>query len=376
MNSNRCYARISTKNLLYNVDCIRALVGKDCKIIPTIKANAYSHGASGVAKALCDKVDLFGVAEINEAMQLREDGVKKDTLILGYTDPNFANLAADMDFIQSVFDIDYARELNKNLKGEKKLRVHIKINTGMNRFGFSSEDENLYEKILEISKMENIALCGIFSHFAESDNLNSDYTKIQFTKFKKILDTLKEMGIDRGIAHIANSAGVLSHPDTYLDAVRPGIMVYGCYPSEEVKEDYLKRHPEKPLKPVMTLCAKVGQVKKVKKGESVSYSRTFTFDKDAVVATVTAGYADGIPRMLSNKGKVKINGQLFNIVGRVCMDILMVDVTDAKSEIKMGDEVIFWGTEDLPIEFSAQISSTINYELFTGIHQRVTKIYE
>lgn len=375
MKNLRCYAKISITNLLHNFDCVKSLLPHGCEIMPIIKANAYSHGSVEIAKALSNRVTTFAVAEMDEALLLRENGIKNNLLVLGYTDPSFATLLSDSKITQTVTSLEYAKQLSKML-GDMSIDVHVKLDTGMHRLGFDTESGNTVDEITQLSKIENINISGVFSHFAESDCPQSDFTDLQFSRFTRITDELKAKGIELGTLHIANSSAILDRPETHLSAVRPGIVLYGAYPSPEIKERYLLEHPEKPIKEVMTLCARVGQVHCVRKGEAISYSRTHTFERDSVIAVVTAGYADGIPRTLSNNGRVKINGEVFNIVGNVCMDFLMVDITDAKCQIKAGDEVVFWGSEGISIDEYAQCADTISYTLYTGISPRVAKIYE
>lgn len=375
MKNTRCYAKLSIKNLLHNLDAISSLLPEGCGIIPIVKANAYSHGAVKIAEAIKNKTLIFAVAEINEAIQLRESGIENDILILGYTDPHFASILAENKIIQTVTDKDYAQVLSEHLVNGV-LNVHIKIDTGMHRYGFDSLSDSSIDEIEEVSKIPNIKICGVFSHLAESDVLSSDFTDVQLARFLDFTGKMKERGIDTGILHIANSGATLTRPDTHLMAVRPGIILYGAYPSNEVKEKYLKEHPESPLLEVMTMCARVGQVHKIKKGETVGYSRTFTADRDITLATVTAGYADGIPRSLSNKGEVMIGGERFKIVGNVCMDLFMIDITDSKAPIHSGDEVILWGDKGISIDEYAKVSGDINYTFYTGVSERVTKIYE
>lgn len=375
MKNLRCYAKISIGNLLHNFECIKDLLPEGCEMIPIIKANAYSHGSVELARALRDKTGTFAVAEMEEALTLRENGIKNKILILGYTDPAFATVLADNNVTQTVMSLDYAEALSKRLGG-LTMNVHVKLDTGMHRFGFDAENGETVDAIVKLSRLAGIRVEGIFSHFAESDDLSSDYTKLQLERFNRVVGELKSRGIDPEVKHIANSAAILTLPEATLSAVRPGIILYGAYPSEEVRKKYLEAHPDMPLREVMTLCAKVGQVLKIKKGESLGYCRTHTFERDSVVATVTAGYADGIPRSLSNKGRVTVNGEVFNIVGNVCMDLLMIDITDANTNIKAGDEVTFWGSESISVDEYARLAGTICYELYTGISPRVTRIYD
>lgn len=375
MKNTRCYARISIKNLLHNLDAISSLLPEGCGIIPIVKANAYSHGAVKIAEAIKSKTLIFAVAEINEALQLRESGIENDILILGYTDPHFAPILAKNRIIQTVTDKDYAEELSKYLVKDV-LDIHVKIDTGMHRYGFNALEESAADQIEAVSRLSGLKICGAFSHLAESDALSSDFTDIQLARFFSFTDKVKARGIDIGLLHIANSGATLTRPDTHLMAVRPGIILYGAYPSNEVKEKYLRGHPEKPLLEVMTMCARVGQVHTIKKGETIGYGRAFTAERDMTLATVTAGYADGIPRSLSNKGEVVIGGERFRIVGNVCMDLFMVDITDSKNPIQSGDEVVLWGENGISIDEYAKVSGDINYTFYTGVSERVTKIYE
>lgn len=370
MENLRCYAKISLENLRWNFENIKLLTGGKCEIFPVIKADAYGHGALAFARALKDEARYFAVAEINEALALREGGIENDILVLGYTNPELANMLAENGITQTVTDLPYARALSERL-GEKSLCVHIKLNTGMNRLGFSCDTPT--EDIKALYDIKNLTVKGIFSHFAESDDLKSDYTDYQFENYKAFCARLESAGLLPEIRHICNSAGILTRPDAYMSGVRPGIILYGAYPSKEVRDFYLEKHPTRPFKEVMTLTARVSQINTVKKGESVGYCRTFKAERDTVVATVSAGYADGIPRYLSNCGKVKIGGKICNIIGNVCMDLLMVDVTD--TSVKVGDEVYFWGEEGLSVEYFADLLKTISYTLYTGVNKRVERKY-
>ena len=374
MNKQRCFAKINVDNLINNFSVVKALC-PDCRIMPVIKADAYTHGAVQVAKALGDRADIFAVAEIEEAKQLRASGIDKEILILGYTDPLCAKELVRENFTQTVMSLEYANALFENLNGEK-LKIHIKIDTGMHRFGFDSENENTVEEIREISENPSFVIDGMFTHFSKSDNLASDFTSIQQTRFEKIIDALLEKGIKIPYLHSANSAGILAHKFPRMNMVRPGIILYGAYPSDDVKAKHLSNHPNMPLKEVMTVGARVGQIKTIKKGDGIGYSLTHTFKDDAVVAIVSAGYADGISRALSNKGEATINGIRFSIVGTVCMDLLMLDITGYEDKVRVGDEVLFWGEGSIPVDEYAKLCDTISYTVYTGISKRVVRIYE
>ncbi len=374
MNKQRCFARISLDNLIHNFKAISSLC-KGARVMPVIKADAYAHGAVETAKILEKMTDIFAVAEIEEALQLRSAGIKSEILILGYTDPARADELIKHSFAQTVMSFEYAESLKENITSGK-LRIHVKIDTGMRRFGFDWACDDTVSEIEKISKTDAFMLEGIFTHFCESDDLSSDFTDIQESRFEKILDALLEKGISIPFIHAANSAAVLTRQNPRMNVVRPGLILWGAYPSPDVKERYLKNHPDKPLREVMTMCARVAQIHPVKKGEGLGYSRTYVFSKDSTVATVSAGYADGIPRSLSNKGEVTINSRRYPIVGNVCMDLLMVDVTGFESEVHVGDEVQFWGDGSIGIDEVAKHSGMINYTLYTGVSKRVEKVYE
>ena len=374
MNDQRCYIKISKDKLIHNFNVITTLIPKECQVIPIIKANGYGLGSVEVAKTLSEYVITFAVAELEEARELRQAGINNQILVFGYTDPALAEELVKLNLIQSVTSLEYANALSKNLKA--LLKVHLKLDTGMHRLGFDTEEKGILDDILSAAKLPNIEVCGMFSHFCESDSLCSDFTSVQLKRFLKAVEELKARGLCVPFLHCANSAGILAHPDAHLSAVRPGLILYGAYPSKEIKDVYLNEHPDMPFKEAMTFCARIAQIRKIKKGESLSYNRTHTFDKDAVVAVVSAGYADGIPRSLSNIGEVTINSKRYKIVGNVCMDLLMVDITEDKDKIKVGDEVCFWGEDSISVDEYAEKSGLINYELYTGVSKRVVKIYE
>lgn len=375
MKTQRCFARISIDNLVHNFKILRSICKSDCRIMPVIKADAYAHGAIEIAKALSPYTDIFAVAEIEEALQMRNAGIEADILILGYTDPDIALILSEYSLTQNIMDLEYARELSEAL-GEAKIKAHIKLDTGMHRFGFDCDNPNTPNEIKAVTEIGNIETTGMFSHFCESDDLDSEFTQLQLDRFNNTVDKLHEMGVSIPTLHMANSAALLTFPESHLDMVRPGLILYGAYPSEEVKNQYLSLNPDKPFREVMTMCARVAQIHSVKKGESVGYNRTHTFKRDSVIATVSAGYADGIPRSLSNKGEVTINSVRYKIVGNVCMDLVMIDITDHVREVSVGDEVRFWGQDSIGIDEYAKIAGAINYTLYTGISKRVVKLYE
>jgi len=374
MKTQRCFARISLDNLIHNFRAIKAVCAES-RIMPIVKADGYSHGAVEIARALSPYTDIFAVAELEEALQLRSAGIDSEILILGYTTPDAALTLSDYSLTQTVMSLEYADALATAL-GASKLKVHIKLDTGMHRFGFDSEDKRTLDDIKSVCAIENLEVSGMFTHFCESDELSSPFTRIQLDRFLKTVEALKKEGITLPTLHTANSAAVLTLPESHMDVVRPGLILYGAYPSEEVKKAYLEKHPDKPLREVMTLSARVSQIHRVKAGEGLGYGRTHTFERDSTVATVSAGYADGIPRSLSNKGEVTVNGKRYKIVGNVCMDLLMIDITGHENEVFVGDEVQFWGEKSISVDEYARLADTINYTLYTGVTKRVVKIYE
>jgi len=375
MKTQRCFARISLDNLIHNFQAIKSVCGNDCRIMPIIKADGYAHGAVQIAKALSPYTDIFAVAELEEALQLRNAGIDSEILILGYTTPEAALTLSDYSLTQTVMSLEYADLLSEAL-GASSINVHLKLDTGMHRFGFDFEAPSTLEEIKTVTEIDNLSVTGMFTHFCESDCLDSAFTDLQLERFNKTVKALRDIGIDIPVLHTANSAAILTRPESHLKLVRPGLILYGAYPSEEVKKFYLSRHPDKPLREVMTLCARVAQIHSVRKGEGLGYGRTHVFERDSTIATVSAGYADGIPRSLSNKGEVTINSRRYKIVGNVCMDLVMVDITGHEHEVYVGDEVQFWGENSISVDEYAKIADTINYTFYTGVSKRVVKIYE
>ncbi len=357
MKYHRVYAEIDLGAIRNNLINIKKRVKK--KLLVVIKANAYGHGAMRVAEAMCDIADYFAVATIEEAIQLRENGIKTPILILGYVSPEYFSDLVKYDIDQTVFDYESARLLAK--AGGK---AHIAIDTGMSRIGFAPNDESV-EIIKKINALEGIKIEGIFTHFATADEEDKSFANKQFEIFVDFVKRLEENGVCVPIKHIANSAAIIDMPEATLDMVRCGIITYGLKPSDEVGDIELT--------PALKLKSHVVNVKTVPKGTPVSYGRTYVTDSERVIATVPVGYADGYPRALSNKGRVVINGKYAPITGRVCMDQFMVDVTDIPN-VKVGDTV---GLIDdmIPCEEIARIEGTINYETVCKISDRVTRIY-
>ncbi len=371
LKKDRAWIEINLNNLEYNIERIKGIISSKTKIMAVVKANAYGHGIVEISKKLNEiGIEDFAVATLSEAIILRNNNIKGNILILGYTDLDDINYVVKYDLIQTIVDYEYAKKINDmNLK--HKLKVHVKINTGMNRIG---EPYYNIDKIAEIYKMENIQVLGTYTHLSVSDSLKDDdveFTKRQIDNFYWCLNKIKDLGCEAGKIHIQSSYGILNYKELMCDYVRIGIIMYGVY-SNDKGETKIKLD----VKPVLSLEAKITSVKLIKKGEFVSYGRTFIANEDKKIATVSIGYADGYPRNLSNKNvKVKVNGKYAKIVGRICMDQLIIDVSNI-CNIKQGDVVSLIG-EDKNISATqiAKKSGTITNELLSRMGDRLERIY-
>ncbi|MGN1206274.1 MAG: alanine racemase [Eubacterium sp.] len=367
---DRTYVQIDLEAIKHNIRCEREKVGKNVKIMAIVKANAYGHGDVEVAEALKEEVDAYGVAIIEEALKLRNTGIDKMILILGHTGRIWYKDLIENNISQAVYSYEIAKALSEEavLLG-KKAKIHIKIDTGMSRIGFQPIKDNI-EVIYAISKLPGIELEGIFTHFARADEASTKWVKEPFDKFQIFCEELKKRGVDIPLAHAANSASILRFPETYLNMVRSGITTYGLYPSEEVEKNV-------DFHPALSWKSEVVHVKTIHAGISVSYGGTFTADKDTVIATVPVGYADGVKRDLSGKGRVLVKGCYAPIVGRICMDQFMIDVTDIP-EVKVGDEVTLIGNDganSISVEEVANLAHSFNYEYICSITERVPRKY-
>lgn len=368
---HRTWAEIDISALKHNFKLIKKMAGAS-RIMAVVKADAYGHSAKDTVPVLEQMgADSFAVSNIEEALQLRSFGITKPILVLGYTPPQLANVLAENNISQALYSTQYAKELSQSAEaGGVTVSVHLKLDTGMARIGFDCRTEELREidDAINALRLPCFKFDGVFTHFAVADEcsqLSRRFTDEQYARFTAAIAKLKAAGFTPKYRHCCNSAGTGVQADKHMDICRPGIILYGLKPSSDIDL------PEK-LIPVMTVKSVVSMVKTIKKGETVSYGRIFTADKDMRVATVTAGYADGYPRRLSNAGYVLINGHRANIIGRICMDQLMVDIT-CLDNVNAGDEVILFG-KDLPVEELAEICGTINYEIICGISPRVSRI--
>ena len=377
---SRTWAEINLDALENNVNILRKFLTKNEKFLAVIKADAYGHGLIPVAKKLQQcKVDMFGVAAVQEAIKLRENGIKTPILILGQSPPELAEEICEYNITQAIENLEIAKIFSqKALELEKKIKIHIKIDTGMGRIGFywpgETKDKNSDKKeklkiaknILEVTKLPGLEVEGIFSHFADADN--KEYSSIQISKFIEVNKYLSELGCNIKIRHLSASVAIVNYPEAHFDMDRFGLILYG-YASTVTGNKEINYN----LIPLMTIKSKITAVRKLPKDTTISYGCTYKLKRDSIIAVVPCGYADGFPRILSNKVNIKIHNKLFPIVGRVCMDMMMVDVTDAKNEIKPGDiAIVFDG--DLFVE-GAQKAGTIIHEMLTDILPRVTRIY-
>lgn len=371
MNNGRVFMEVSLDKIAHNMKILRNSIDKKIQMMIVVKADAYGCGAVRIAKtAARNGADWFGVAICEEGRELREQGVDTPILILGYTpEANMAE-AVCSDLTQTIYSYDIAAKLAKvAAKLGKTANVHIKIDTGMARLGFDTSEESIKE-IEKISRLENIRISGVYSHFANADAADKTFAREQYAKFAYLCERLGARGIDTGLVHMANSAAVLDLKEFYCEMVRIGLIAYGLPPSSDVKFDAA-------LRPIMGLKTYVSYVKDVAAGESIGYGRTYFTTRRTRVATIPVGYADGYSRILSNRGRVLIHGAYAPIVGNICMDQFMVDVTDI-SGVKIDDEVVLIGEQDgqeISVDEIAALENTINYEVICGIGKRVPRIY-
>lgn len=365
------WAEIDLDAIAYNIKNIRNLVNnKD--IIAVVKADCYGHGAIDIVPTLIENgASRLAVAVLTEAIDLRKHNITTPIMILGYTPLDLSEELIKYDIEQTVFDLEYAKNLSEiALSLNTKAKVHIALDTGMGRIGFIPNEKSLHD-IIEICSLEGLDIIGIFTHFSTSDEEDKSYTNEQFSKMKAFLKNLKDKGIEIPIKHVSNSGAIMDLPETYLDAVRAGIILYGYYPSNEVKKENLS------IKPALTVKSKIAHVKEMDKDMFISYGRTFKTSRKSIIATIPIGYADGYSRLLSDKAKVIINGKFANVVGRICMDQCMIDVTDV-GPVHVGDEVIILGKEGnlkFDADDYAEIMGTINYEVICMLKNRIPKVY-
>lgn len=361
------WAEIDLSAISHNVEQIRKVTASNAKVCAVVKADGYGHGAVAVARtALQAGADRLAVAIVSEAVELRKAGFRVPILVLGYTPTYQADLIVENDIIQTIFSVELAQALSTAaVLAGKKAKVHIKIDTGMARVGVSPSDAGQFAAA--IAALPGIEIEGVYSHFATSDSYDKSFTYEQYHRFMEGIEYIKGQGIHIPIRHIANSAALLELPEMHLDMVRPGIILYGLWPSAEVKQKLV-------LKPAMKFKAQVGFVKELAAKSSISYGRTYFTVQNSRIATLPVGYADGWSRLLANKAEVLVHGQRAPLVGRVCMDQCMIDVSHIP-DIAVSDEVLLFGGSELPVEEIAEKMGTINYEIVCMIGKRVPRCY-
>lgn len=370
---SRIQAEIDLDAMTYNLEHIKKNLAPGTQVIAVLKADGYGHGAVPLARRIQKDPEIWGiaVATVEEGEELRNAGITKPILILGYTYQEDYQKIANLDFRPAVFKLSMAKELSKAaLEAGKTLKIHIKIDTGMTRIGYRDVKKDVPE-ILEISKLPGIEIEGIFTHFARADEADKTPALVQYEKFQEFIRALEQEGLHIPMKHCSNSAGIIRMQEANLDAVRAGIILYGLYPSKEVEREPV------PLKPLMSLRSHIAYIKTVEPGAEISYGGIFTTVRETRVATIPVGYADGYPRGLSNKGSVLIRGKRAPILGRVCMDQFMVDVTEIPEAEEL-DQVTLLGKDGedcITMEELGELSGRFNYEFACCISKRVPRVY-
>lgn len=368
---DRVWAEIDLDAIYHNVAAAKALTKAGTKLMAVIKADGYGHGAIPLAEVLDPLADAYGVAIVEEGIELRQAGVNKPILVLGYTPESLYEPMLNYDIIATVYSREMAASLSETaLRMGKCAKVHIKLDTGMSRIGFLPNSESLQE-IQHIAAMPGIEIDGCFTHFARMDEMDKSKAETQFCRYMDFTAQMEASGIALPVKHVSNSAGIIEMPEVNLDMVRDGICIYGLYPSEEVNRERLS------LTPAMQWKARVSHVKILPVGVEVGYGGTYTTMRETRVATIPVGYADGYPRSLSNRGSVLIHGRRAAILGRICMDQFMVDVTEIP-EVQTGSLVTLFGRDGdavLPVEEVANLSGSFNYEFVCDVGKRVPRVY-
>lgn len=382
--SHLVWAEIDLNALAHNVGQLRSATRPEARLMVAVKADAYGHGAAAVARrALESGADALGVARLPEALELRRVGIQAPILVFGYTPPSQIDTVVAEDLIQTVYDPKTAAaydEAARRCRG--RLRVHLKVDTGMGRLGLLPDRRRCrpdgipavaeaVADVRQIAAMRQLHLEGVFTHFASSDSADKSYADMQFAHFRDFLDALQQAGVTVAVRHAANSGAIIDLPQTHLDMVRAGISLYGLYPSGEVDRSRIG------LKPVLSLKARIIHLKCVPAGTSISYGMTYTTIRPTMIATVPIGYADGYSRLLSNRGHMLVRGCRAPIVGRVCMDLTMLDVGHIE-DAALEDEVVAigrQGAEEISADEIAALRGTINYEVTAGLTGRVPRVF-
>jgi len=363
------FCTIDLDNLRWNLRQVRAKVGARVKILSMVKANGYGHGAPAVARALVEAgSDAFGVATLEEGMELRQAGIRSPILVVAGIFLEQLDLCFENHLTPVAHDLESLRRLEETVQARgATLNVHLKIDTGMGRLGLPAAD--IYSWLPKVKNLKALQIEGVFSHFSTAESVDGDYTRKQLVTFLHVVERLRAEGIAPPLVHLANSAATVTMPAAYFDMVRPGLMLYGIYPSAAMAGQV-------ELKPVLSWKSRILQLKKVPAGASISYGQTFVAKRESLIAALPVGYADGYSRLLSNRGAALVRGQRAPVAGRVCMDLTMLDVTDI-AKVEQGDEVVLLGRQgdaEISADEMAAWAETIAYEILTSIGARVSRI--
>ncbi len=372
----RTWADISLDNLQHNYKQLRSRLPSDCRFLGVVKADAYGHGAVPVSRYLTELgAEYLAVSNIEEAVQLRQGGIRGPILILGYTPPVYGEQLVRLGLRQEIHSLEYARQLNERLKGtNRRLRIHLKLDTGMSRLGFFAYNcEKTVDELREISLMEHLVIEGIFTHFPVADSVDGadeNFTRTQFQRFMSMLTTLKGVGIEPQIRHCCNSGATIQFPEYALDMVRPGLATYGVLPSSDLRGMV-------DLKPVMQLRSTIFQIRDFDPLITVSYGRTYTTLDPTKIAVVGLGYADGLMRSFSGNISFLLHGKRVPQIGRICMDMCMIDISRVP-DAKVGDVVTVFGIDgedQIDVDDMTSRLRTVPYELLCSINKRIPRIY-
>lgn len=363
-------AEVDLKALKFNLRQVKNRVGEATKVMAVVKADGYGHGMIKAARAFVEEgADYLGVAFPGEGAELRNNGFNTPILVFGSSFPDQISLFLEHNLEATLVWWDFAEALDKEcFRLGKRVMVHVKVDTGMGRVGVSFRDAPSF--VERVSKLSNIELVGLYTHFATSDERDKSFARLQLKRFEGVIQGVEKLGIGIPLKHTANSGAILDLPESYYDMVRPGIMLYGYYPSPHTSESL-------PLRPALKWVSKISAIKDVEPGTSVSYGRRWVAPRVTTIATVPIGYGDGYPRLLTNKGEVLIKGKRFPVVGTVCMDMIMVDLGE-NSPVKAGDEVVLMGragSESVGADEIGGLIGTIPYEVLCGVSKRVPRVY-
>lgn len=366
------WVEINLDNLAHNMKEVKKNIKEGVLITAVVKANAYGHGSVKSAETFLNNgADRLAVSTLSEAIELRKANIDVPILILGYTPKGQYPLVVEFNIIQTIYDYESAKVLSEAaVKLDKAGIIHLKVDSGMGRLGYLPKDEAI-DEIIKISNLPNIKIEGIYTHFATADEEDKTYTRLQYDRFSKFTEKLEKRGLSIPIKHVSNSAAIMDFPEYNLNMVRAGIMIYGLYPSNEVNKERVN------LKPAMTLKSKISYIKNVPKGTGISYGQIFVTEMESKIATIPIGYADGFTRLLTSKAEAYLKGKRVPVVGKICMDQCMLDITDLE-DVSIGDEVVLfgYGEEGYPhVDEVADKLKTINYEIICMVGRRVPRVY-